>query len=122
MQRKKFFNHLQSYNSCLTPTELRSSSIFASVTLPLGSKHGGTCPFYGARQLRGGRWRFSFAKKGIMVEMSPERRVGIQRMKAVRKVRTGRGRDMSVREGFDRTTGWAWEDDSWERNKAEGED
>lgn len=43
-------------------------------------------------------------------------------MKAVRKVRTGRGRDMSAREGFDRTTGWAWEDDSWERNKAKGED
>lgn len=57
-----------------------------------------------------------------MIEMSLERRVGIQRMKAVRKVRTGRGRDMSAREGFDRTTGWAWEDDSWERNKAKGED
>jgi len=62
----------------------------ASVTLPLGSKHGGICQFCGARQLRGGRWGFSSAKKGIMIEMSLER-VGIHPMKAVRKVRTGTG-------------------------------
>ena len=63
----------------------------------------------------------SSAKKGIMIEMSLER-VGIYPMKAVRKVRTGTGRDMNAGEEFDRTTEWEWEDDSWERNKAKGED
>lgn len=56
-----------------------------------------------------------------MIEMSLERRAGIHQMKAVRKVRKGRGSDMSAREEFDRTTEWEWEDDSWERNKVKGE-
>ena len=56
-----------------------------------------------------------------MIEMSLER-TGIHQMKAVRKVRTGTGRDMSVGEEFDRTTEWEWEDDSWEMNKAKGDD